>query len=423
MKRFPLAALAASFASCASFAQQQVVRPPIAVYWISAATASGMGMGGSTSSADAMRMALGGRASSTRSMLLQLGSSQQSADPRGAHEIPPALGMGAALLLLSPQQQQRQQQPEPRESGELPQGVEQPRGRMLIFWGCSEKAGAGQPVIIDFAKVAAGQRVPGLASRAVARPQGPAPGRSRSYGEWPNREDGKPVPAEGSLRGDHAVKANYSPEIRFAVGERHDFLAPVQLSVAPAGDARRLSWARVPNATGYFIAAFGSKEGSNDMVMWTSSALQESGGALLDYVPPGEVARLIRETVVLAPERSDCAISAEAIKAMDVPFAQFIAYGDELNLVHPPRPQDPKVAWEQQWALKLRLKSTAALPLMEGSGEERAAPAERTRPERSSERATERAAQPAPAPQPQPQNPVEQGVEGVRGVLRGIFGR
>src|SRR5204862_5964801 len=106
----------------------------------------------------------------------------------------------------------------------------------------------------------------------------------------------------------------HAPEIRFAVAERHDFLAPVQLSAAAAGEAKRLSWPRVPNATGYFIAAFGGKQGSNDIVMWTSSEVQETGGALLDYVPPGEVARLIKERVVLAPERSDCAVSAEALK-------------------------------------------------------------------------------------------------------------
>ncbi|MGH6624054.1 MAG: hypothetical protein ACREBN_08790, partial [Burkholderiaceae bacterium] len=35
------------------------------------------------------------------------------------------------------------------------------------------------------------------------------------------------------------------------------------------------------------------------------------------------------------------------------------AYGSELNLAHPPRPTDPKIAWEPQWAVKLRVKSVA----------------------------------------------------------------
>jgi hypothetical protein len=265
--------------------------------------------------------------------------------------------------------------------------------------------------------VAAGQRPPNLVSRAVARPQGPAAGRNRVYGEWPNREDSKPVPADGSLRGEHAVKGNYSPPIAFAVDEAHDFLAPVQLSAAAAGEAKHVSWPRVPNATGYFMTAFGAKQGSNDVVMWTSSELQEMGGALMDYVPPAEVARLVREKVVLAPDRTDCAVSAEAVKAMDVPMLQFIAYGDELNLVHPPRPKDPKVPWEQQWAVKLRLKSTASLPLMEGMDGGGMSP----RPSRAEPRGEPSSGSAAPPAQPESPrgNPLEDGTR----ILRGIFGR
>ena len=40
-----------------------------------------------------------------------------------------------------------------------------------------------------------------------------------------------------------------------------------------------------------------------------------------------------------------------------------IAYGNELNLVHPPRPTDPKAAWEPVWAAKLRVKSMATVML------------------------------------------------------------
>jgi hypothetical protein len=38
---------------------------------------------------------------------------------------------------------------------------------------------------------------------------------------------------------------------------------------------------------------------------------------------------------------------------------RMIAYGTELNLVHPPRPSDPKIPWEPQWAVKVRVKSVA----------------------------------------------------------------
>jgi hypothetical protein len=36
---------------------------------------------------------------------------------------------------------------------------------------------------------------------------------------------------------------------------------------------------------------------------------------------------------------------------------RMIAYGNELNLAHPPRPADPKLPWEPVWAAKIRVKS------------------------------------------------------------------
>jgi hypothetical protein len=91
------------------------------------------------------------------------------------------------------------------------------------------------------------------------------------------------------------------------------------------------------------------------------------------------------------------------------PFFNFIAYGEEANFAQPPRPQNPKLAWEPLWAAKVRFKSTASLLLGE----------------RQSRRETRQAPASAPAPQAQPQpqpaapDPVQEGVN----VLRGIFGR
>jgi hypothetical protein len=38
-----------------------------------------------------------------------------------------------------------------------------------------------------------------------------------------------------------------------------------------------------------------------------------------------------------------------------------IAYGNELNLLHPPRPADARLlaAWNPEWSLRVRVKSTA----------------------------------------------------------------
>lgn len=404
-----LSATFAALACCApALAQTQGVRPPLAHYWMSVETSAGMaGLGGMGAMLGRMTGAPGMEAG--KRMLLQLGSSQAAAgDPRGQHEIPPALAMGPQLPLVTP----RAARPQPAER-ELPEGMERPRGRMLVFWGCGETARGGQPLVIDFARVAQGELPPGLAARRIAGGAAPAPGRNRTYGEWPNRDDSRPVPGAASLRGDHLVKSNYSPEIRFSIGERHDFMEQVALApVQPtANGAMRVQWREVAGATGYFATAIGAND-REEVVFWSSSEAQELGGALMDYVPPAEVARLVREKVVLAPQTTECIVPAEVVRAAQMPFFNFIAYGDELNLAHPPRPTDPKQTWEQQWAVKVRLKSTSAALLGEGLGAG-------ARGERRGGAPAPQAGAPGGAQQGEmPASPVEEGARILRGILR-----
>ncbi|HEY6820926.1 MAG TPA: hypothetical protein VI321_02810, partial [Burkholderiales bacterium] len=82
----------------------------------------------------------------------------------------------------------------------------------------------------------------------------------------------------------------------------------------------------------------------------------------------------------------------------------------EANFAQPPRPSDPKVAWEPQWTAKARFKSTAQLMLGEDGGARRAPRAR-----------DEKAESPTPAPSSQPQapDPVNEGIK----ALQGIFGR
>jgi hypothetical protein len=395
-----------------AFAQQQSVRPPIAIYWVDAATAAGFGAGmGQGGMAGMMGRMMGG-GGPQKTLDLRLGSSQAlPAGPQAQHDIPPGMNMGASLPLVTPTQGRSEPAPG------LPAGMEQPKGRMLIYWGCGDKAGPGQPVVLDFAAMASG-KAPNLASRVRNLPQGPTFGRSKSFGEWPNPQDSRAVPPEASLRGDHLVKGNYSPDIRFTVDERRDFMPAVSVSSAgvPSG-GRQVTWGAVTGATGYSLLVFGGREDGSEMVMWSSSAVQEMPGSLLDYIPPAEVARLVRERVVLPPEATTCTVPQEVMKATPMAMLQFIAYGDELNVVHPPRPQDPKVAWEQQYAVKVRLKSTAMLPLadgMEGMG----------RMGRGGDTGAPQTAGGEAAPAQGPgYNPVEEGVkEGLR-TLRGLIGR
>jgi hypothetical protein len=397
-------------------AQQQVVKPPIAHYWVSVDTAAGMTMPGMGGMGGFVAGMMGGQGSSGRRMVLQLGSQRPSADgPRADHMIPSGMEMGSSLPLLTPERAPAQR----RESG-MPEGMEQPKGRMLIYWGCGENARPGQPVILDFAALSQGQTPPNMVSRRVSIPNAPAPSRARTYGDWPNQQDSKSIPGSASLRGDHQIKGNYSPDIQFALGEGHDFMDRVELATAARGaGAVNVSWNAVGTATGYFATVFGSD--GTDTIMWSSSDVQEMGGALMNFVPPSEVARLIREKVVLAPSVTECTVPAEVVKRSGgSPFLNFIAYGPEANFVHPPRPKDTRQAWEQQWAVKVRFKSTASTLLGDSGGGGRRpartqAPAEAPAGEAGGEQAAGEAEQkPAAGP-----DPIKEGVN----ILRGIFGR
>ena len=174
----------------------------------------------------------------------------------------------------------------------------------------------------------------------------------------------------------------------------------------------------MPRATGYFATAMGQGEDRNDVVTWSSSEVQEMGQLLMDYIAPAEVKRLMHEKVVMPPQTTECTVPAGVFKGESA-MLNFIAYGDELNLVHPPRPRDPKQPWEQEWALKLRLKSTAMTLLAEGEGGARRG---RPRAQRETEPTPPpQADAPAQAEQPQAPNPaeaVQEGVKALRGILR-----
>ena len=353
-------ALPAALPLGATAQAQQQVRPPIAAYWMSVETAGGMGIELPLGMGAMMPPGMAGG----KQLKLDLGSSQTtSGDPRAGHAIPPVLSMGQSLPLATP----RLERAPVRDDDES--AFERPKGRMLVYWGCGEQVRAGQPVIFDFAKMNPQDATRAFRSVAISRARGPAPGRNRTYGTWPNQEDGRAVPANGSLKGDHVITGNYSPEIRFSIGDRHDFMEAVAFDPISktAGGAFAVKWKALPTATGYFATAMGQGDNQSDIVMWSSSNVQVMGQMLMDYIAPAEVERLIREKIVMPPQTTDCTVPSGIFKGEGSMF-NFIAYGDELNLVHPPRPKDPKQVWEQVWAVKVRLKSTAMTLLAEGDG-------------------------------------------------------
>jgi hypothetical protein len=287
-------------------------------------------------------------------LTLRLGSRLAPAGtPKADHFMPAGARLGASVPLESPTQGQ---------SEELPANFQRPKGRLLLYWGCGAKPGAGQPVVIDFAKLAKGQTPPGLFSTRAPLETGPLPINSRSYGSWPNGMKSKSISAQSSLVGQHRIAGTYSPEIAFALDQ--DFMAGLRVrSSGNADGSTEIAWQGLGNATGYYAWVMGGKnmgEDGGDMVWWTSSASQEFGGGLWSWLSPATVNRLIGQKVVMAPAQTSCTVPAEVKKAAGETMMGFVyAYGPEANFAFPERPKDPKLAWKPKWTAKVRYRSIA----------------------------------------------------------------
>lgn len=351
MKRIGIVAAAAMVVGGAAPAPA-----PVANYWMDVSTASGMGAGlmggGRPNMAQVMQMMQSGGGQVSHSLNLYLSSKQTAAAPNAQHLIPAGMQMGQSLPLIAP----AAAKPAPRSDG-LPGDFQKPKGRMLIYWGCGEHAGAGQPTVIDFAKVAAGQMPAGFKAMmsAIQAAQPPRAGASAAYGEWPNSKDARAVPGAASLVGAHKVEANYAPEIAFTLGQGQDFMPSLGLREAgalPSG-AMRLTWNPAPQATGYALSMFGGSP-NGDVIMW-SSAAKAAAFPNMDYLSPAQVKQLVASGGALAPTASQCTVPAEVVKASPAGMVMMIGYGPEAHFSDKPK--------APTWTTRVRYKTTASLML------------------------------------------------------------
>jgi hypothetical protein len=405
-----LAAAAWAVLAAAAQAQQpvQVVKPPVAQAWIDVATFGGMPMGlpgaGGGNPMAALGSLFGGGSGAggnhfgqTQSMspgrwvdvTLYTRNNPQLAE---AQQSVPAGFLSPALKLQSPKET-RGTAPDPGDDSTTEAEYERPKGRMLLYWGCGDKIRAGQPRVVDFATATPAELGRFFQSRrATQRGTHSAVGRP----VWPSAADARMVPAQASLVGDHGFTGAGVPEgFRFQIGAAQDLMPPIALKQSEAAGSTLLEWQALPQARAYFIAGMGARE-NNEMVIWTSSEQPDIGFGLLDYQTNPAVDRWLKEQVLLSPQTTRCTVPAGVFPGEGA-MLRMVAYGNELNLVHPPRPTDPRVPWEPQWAAKVRVKSmTMAMLGLEMPATE---PAQADKPAEGTQ------------------------VPNVKDVLRGIFGR
>ncbi len=367
-----LAACLCAPVQAAEKAKQRAVKP-YPHYWMSIAT-SNQGIPGMGGEMAGMAALFGGRSPAfgpRRDLQLQLESPRPlPAEPEALHGIPPGQNMGASLVLATPPEPEKREQAPTAEQGTPEAGTyEKPKARMLIYWGCGETVGKGQPRVIDTATMTPAEFGKALAGRTPTHQTPPRPHKGWVYADWPNPKDRKDIPRDSSLVGEHLIQGNYVPDIRFSLDQKRDFMAPVEFTTVEArpGGAMKVEWKAIPTAIGYFATVMAHDEKSGDTIIWTTSEVPETGFALMDYLTPGDVSRFIRDKVVMEPARTSCTVPPVFTGAAGA-MLRFVAYGEELNLIHPPKPKDPRQPWEPQWSVKARLKSTGMTPLM-ASGE------------------------------------------------------
>ena len=395
-----------------TLAQAQAnIKAPQSQAWIDVATYSGMGMPTGGAAGNPLG-ALGGLFGGGGSAKNNFGNSQTGSAGRWvdvtlhsrsnpslaeAQQAVPAGFLPSPLKLQAPKEGRKA--PDSDDAVIEPE-TERPRGKLLLYWGCGSTLRAGQPKVLDMASASAADMAKFFVSRrATQRGTHSAAGRP----VWPSLLDARMLPASAALAGEHAFSGSGVPEgFRFQIPAAQDLMPPLDLKTRDAGGVVELSWSAAPTARAYFAAgmAGGAKD---ETVLWTSSELPDTGFGLTDYQTNAAVDRWLKEKVLLAPTTTRCSVPKGVFSAEGA-MLRLIGYGNELNLAHPPRPADPKAAWEPVWAVKLRVKSVAStmLGMSEMEGMDKSAEAK-----------------PSPSAEPETKDKKP----GAFDILRGVLGR
>ena len=363
---------AMTIAGAAAVAQsppRQVVKPPVSQAWIDVATFSGFGMGamgpGGGQGQGMMGMTLGalmgGHAAQAefgntvsgvagRWMDVTLYTSRNPGLQTATQSVPPATRLAPTLKLLTPE---RTKPAPPGDDTPAEFNYEPPKGKLLLYWGCSETVRPGQPKVVDLQTATMAEFAKFFESRrSTTRGAHATAGRP----VWPNREDKRVFPAGASIAGQHAYQGDGVPEsFKFSIPAAQDIMPAVQLRQSEQPTFIRVDWNAIPTARAYFLGSMGAREGEqNTIVIWTSSELPDSGFGLFDYQTNRAIDGWLKDKVLLPPSTTTCAIPKEAAGQG---MLRAIAYGSELNMAYPPRPTDPAIAWEPEWNVKIRVKS------------------------------------------------------------------
>ena len=369
MKKVVLAtaALATAAAGIVVARQVQEITGPQTLYWVSASTTSGILETGNTAPPTTIGQAISqtlpepAPPGGVHTLTLELGSkSTPPGPPLAAHRPPVGFNGGTSLALLQPLAAQAR--PDKRQDPISRFRKERPDGRVFLYWGCGEHAGARQPLMIEFPYLTE----PGYASNLKWVMQGmplwatnpPASAAWPTRGAWTSTRT--PMSVAGSLVGNHEVQGNYTPDIDFSLTQDQDFMAPIALDSRtrlPSG-AIDLHWSEVKGAKAFLATVIGSA-GAKSLVIWTSSEPGPGGALAPPYFGNDDLQRLTADNWLLPSTSKSCTVPREVVQALiHGGSASITAYGGDLDFAYPPRPSDPRIPWRIKWQAKIRYRSS-----------------------------------------------------------------
>ncbi|MBS0226703.1 MAG: hypothetical protein JSS25_10230 [Proteobacteria bacterium] len=280
--------------------------------------------------------------------------------------VPAGLDVGKSLPLLPPPPGQSREQHGTSQVPDVEVTIRQ-------YWGCGANVRPGQPKVLT-ARMKGGK---------VGMEGGIAPGlfvpdrdidSEPKYALWPNQKNDKRVSDDSSMVGTHRISGDGVPEsLKFDLGESADFMPRIALTTQGAmTDSIEVSWQPVARARGYFLTAMAMQD-EHHFVVWSSSEVAGAGPELLNYLSGSNIDKWTKQHVLLPTTAGHCAIpkgifASEGGK-QGMGAINMIAYGPETNIAYPPRPANPKQAWNPEWNVRVRTKSTATAMLgMDMSG-------------------------------------------------------
>ena len=288
-----------------------------------------------------------------RRLSLKLWGKGAPASPEATHFIPAGMALGASLPLMD-----EATSGGVRTYDRMPDGQGM-KGRILTYWGCGEKAGAGQPKVTNLAALGMDPKTQAAMKTSMAYA-----GEDARQPRWPNRRDSRDLAPSASLLGAHKVTSAFTPEIGFALGAGQDFMPALGLradAALPSG-AVPMRWTAAPSATGYYLQYAGAAE-NGDFIIWMASANGTPG--TLDFTSPAEVRKRIAGGTALAPTTSSCILPAEVAKAAPMGAVIMTGYGPWPGFSDKPK--------APTWTAQVRFKTDASLmlgmPAMPGMGE------------------------------------------------------